>query len=53
VPQQIGDFLKRRVRREIGDVVAAVGEATFFSGYATEGGLSDYDSFETRVDRDS
>jgi hypothetical protein len=52
MPEEIGDFLKRRVRREIGDVVAAIGEAAFFTGYATEGGLADDDSFETRIDCD-
>jgi hypothetical protein len=50
VPEQVRDFLKRCVRSEIGDVVAAIGEAAFFSGDATERGLPDDDSLETGVD---
>jgi hypothetical protein len=52
VPQEVGDFLERRVRRKVGDVVAAIGEAAFFSSNAAESGLADNDSFETRIDRD-
>jgi hypothetical protein len=52
VPQEVGDLLERCICRKIGDVVAAVCEATFFSSNATESGLADNDSFETRIDRD-
>ena len=52
MPEQISDFFERRVRCEIGDVVAAIGEAAFFSGHATEGGLADDDSFEPWIDGD-
>jgi hypothetical protein len=52
MPKEVGDFLERRVCRKIGDVVAAIREAAFFSSNAAESGLADNDAFETRVDRD-
>jgi hypothetical protein len=52
MPEKIRDFLERRVRREIGDVVATVCEAAFLAGYAAQGGLAYDDSFETRIDCD-
>jgi hypothetical protein len=52
MPQEVCDFFKRRVRGKIGDVVAAIGEAAFFAGDATERSLADDDSLKTGIDGD-
>ena len=38
--QQVGDLFKRRVRREVLDVITAVGQADTFLAYGADGGRS-------------
>jgi hypothetical protein len=46
VVEEVDDLLEGRVRREIVDVVADVGESTFFPIDVGDGGLGRYDTFE-------
>ncbi len=50
VEQQVNDFFERRVRREIVDVVSAIGQASDRAFDVTELGGPDDDAFEATID---